>query len=306
MPRFLSFLLLAGVLSLPAQILPEQFGSLKRSGAAQPAPAQDSELWKEFGFEAGERASYGPLTLSAWRFADPTGSFAAWQSLAARSDLALSGSYLLMASGGPLPAAADLELLAAKLPKRTTSAPPPLGAYLPDNGRIAGSERYLLGRVSLERFEPRLARELVSFERGAEAQTARYRAGSAGEAQVTVVSYPTPQIAIERFRQYQQIWGEAARRSGPIITVVPEAKANPVALKLLGQVSYNPKLSWSEYVPKHTVQDAAKMILAIAVLAGGLILASVAFGLLFGGWKIIARRFGFKTSDEEFTSLHIG
>jgi hypothetical protein len=318
MPRRLILLFAAAALSLPAAILPEAFGSgdaWKRTAAPTAATAADPELWTEFGFQAGESAAYAsgaasatPITVTAWRFTDPTASFAAWQALAAaggRQGVTHSGNYLIRVDGAAAPDLKSLEDLARKLPERTTSALPPLLAYMPDKGRVAGSERYALGPAALARFEPRIPRELASFERGAEAEIARYRQGSR-EIQLTLFAYPTPQIAIERFRQFEKLTGAAVKRSGTLIAVVPEGKALPGADKLLAGIEYRPNVTWNEYVPKHTTQDAANMILAISVLATGLIVSSLILGLFFGGGKILARRFGFKGADEDFTSLRIG
>jgi hypothetical protein len=91
-----------------------------------------------------------------------------------------------------------------------------------------------------------------------------------------------------------------------LIAVVPDGRGNPLAKKLLAGIEYRPNIMWNEYVPKHTTQDAANMILAISMLAAGLIVSSLVLGLFFGGGKILAKRFGFKGADDELTSLHIG
>lgn len=163
----------------------------------------------------------------------------------------------------------------------------------------------MLGPDSLSQAEPRISRELASFDRGAEAVTARYRLPGS-EVQLTILSYPTPQMAIERLRTFRGALPSAAvKRAGTLIAVIPEAEGNAAAVKLLEDVRYSPKLTWNEYVPKHTTQDAANMILAISVLAMGLIVASLTLGLFFGGSKILARRFGWQSAAEDFTSLHI-
>ena len=49
------------------------------------------------------------------------------------------------------------------------------------------------------------------------------------------------------------------------------------------------------------------MILAICILAGALIAASVVFGLFFGGFRqILGSKFGVQAIDDNFTSLHLG
>jgi hypothetical protein len=194
--------------------------------------------------------------------------------------------------------------LYAALPDQVSTSLPPLYGFLPARGRVANSERYLLGTNSLGRFEPRIPASLASFDRGAEAQAAKYRKGGA-EVQMTIISYPTPQMAIERARAFASLAGAAVKRSGPLLAVIPEGAGQPGAEKLLEEVSYNPNFTWNEYVPKHTTQDAARMILAISALAAGLIVASLGMGLFFGGSKVLAKRFGMSHADEGFTSLHL-
>jgi hypothetical protein len=179
-----------------------------------------------------------------------------------------------------------------------------LYGYLPQRGRVANSERYLLGNSSLAKFEPRIPAELAALDRGAEAQLARYRSGGS-EFQLTVISYPTPQMAIAFARKFGELDGVAARRTGPLITVIPEGVSVAAANRLLQEINYSPNFTWNEYVPKNTPQDAAKMILAIVALAGALIVLSVVLGLMFGGSKLLAKRLGWASTDETFTSLHL-
>ncbi|MBC7928831.1 MAG: hypothetical protein H7039_24570 [Bryobacteraceae bacterium] len=295
---------------LPA-ILPAAFSGHTKTASSAIAPV-DAELWKEFGFEKSEQGSYsspkGSLVISAWRFSDPTGAFAAWQAEGAnasnRRSLVHSGNYLLRIESGRAPEQPELRQLAEGLAGRTTSPLPPLYGHLPEKGRVANSERYLLGPAALTRHEPRIPATLASFDRGAEAQLAKYSSGST-ELQMTIFGYPTPQIAIERFRQFEKLDRVAARRSGTMIAVVPEGRGNVAAEKLLAQVNYRPSVMWNEYPPKHTVQDAANMILAISILATGLIVCSLILGLFFGGGRILARKFGMHTADDDFTSLHL-
>src|SRR5947209_19775766 len=84
MLRSLAFLITLTA-AVQAAVLPEQFGSLKRSGAVETAAPNDRQLWDEFGFDSGETATYagpnGPVTVSLWKFKDTTGAFAAHQAL---------------------------------------------------------------------------------------------------------------------------------------------------------------------------------------------------------------------------------
>jgi hypothetical protein len=214
--------------------------------------------------------------------------------------LIIHANYLLNVTGNIHPT--EQTALYTKLPRIVRSSLPPLPAYLPVKGRIANSERYVLGGVSLARFEPRIGESLAAFERGAEAQFGRYRAGGK-EIQLGVFAYPTPQMAMERLREFEKLPNAVTRRSGPMVAVafpkIPEAET------LVSSVSYKPSLNWHEQVTKDTPQDAARMILAILVLAAVLIAASVLLGMVFSGFRIGLRRFGIETANYSLTTLDI-
>ena len=56
-------------------------------------------------------------------------------------------------------------------------APPPLlPGYLPSQNLVSGSERYVVGPVGLQKFEPRIPPSVAAFHLGAEAQIGSFRA----------------------------------------------------------------------------------------------------------------------------------
>ena len=302
--------------SLSAAILPDQFAGFSRV-TTSPIALEDRPVWDEFGFEAAERSDYAAgdrkASVTAYRMKDPTGAFAAfqWQRPANATSgqtsasvpggkLLMHANYLLSVTGAITPA--EQTQLQAKLPNIVNSSLPPLTGYLPVKGRIANSERYVLGPASLAKFEPRISASLASFERGAELQLARYRTRS-GEVQLAIVSYPTPQMAIERMRAFGGLTDAATARTGPM--VVAALPKSPEADALVQSVSYQPKLTWTEAVSQDTPQDAANMILAIMILAGVLIAASVLLGMIFGGVRIAIGRFGIQTADHSLTTLKL-
>jgi hypothetical protein len=217
--------------------------------------------------------------------------------------LVVQDNYLLRFQGDS-PHPASLPELYKQLPQINRSSLPPLYAYLPVRNRVPNSERYLQGDTALALFVPSIPSELAAFDRGAEAQLARYRSAGS-EMQLVVFSYPTPQMAIERARKFTALSSAAVRRSGPLLAVVPQGAGNPFAESLVKQITYNPSVTWNEHVIKDTPQDAARMILAIATLAGGLIVSALLLGVLFGGSKVLADRFGIATAKEGFTTLHL-
>jgi hypothetical protein len=307
--------------SLYGALLPDKFGPWTKSSSA--AVANDAAtVWAEYGLAENERAEYtGPrnFSLSAWQFKDPTGAAAAfdWQrpqgsratavaQLAAQfpgGALIAFGNYLLRFDGWQ-PGAEQIVELVQSLPKLSRAALPPLRAWLPVRHKIPGSERYVLGPASLEAFALGIPPATAAFEHSAEAYLARYRL-QGGEGTLAVFSYPTHHIARERASAFEQIAGAQVRREGPLVAVVLGAPSREAAAPILNNVKYQAEFSWTEHVPKDTPQDAAKMILAIMLLAGILIACSVLLGLFVGGFRALFNRLGIAVADESFTALDL-
>jgi hypothetical protein len=284
-----------------AAVLPPQFGEYKLSAPGQ-VDISDRPVWDEYGFNTAERAEFAAngrkVNVSVWQMKDTTGALAALQWL--QPGAIQHGNYVLKIEGSLPPS--DLALLKAKLPKVDRSANPALPGFLPGAGRVQNSERYVLGPVSLAKFEPRIPADLAGFDKGAEAQLARYKT-PAGEAQMLLLSYPTPQIAGQRFREFEKRQEWKVRRYGPMVSVVLDA-APEHAEKLLSAIAYHPNITWSEKVPKN--ENPGDMILAICILAGALMVASLVLGLFFGGLRqVFGSKFGVQAIDDNFTSLHI-
>jgi hypothetical protein len=306
-------------ISLSAALLPEQFAEFKRESVSS-AVIADRPVWDEFGLAESEGATFSAggrkITVTAYRMKDPTGAFAAFQwqrpSNAASGVssasfpggiLVVHANYLIDIAGKVHPS--EQEALYDKLPRLVRSSLPTLSGYLPGKGLVPNSERYVLGPASLARFEPRISSPLAAFEMGAEGQIARYRTGS-GDVQLSVFSYPTPQIASARLQEFGKLPDAFARRSGPLVAVAFPKSAD--ANSLIERVSYEPRVSWTEQpapAQKNTAQDAAQMILAILILAGVLIAASVLLGMIFGGFRIALGRFGIETAHNSLTTLNI-
>jgi hypothetical protein len=284
-----------------AAILPEQFGAWKRV-AKGVVNIADRPVWEEYGFQTAEKADYEAagkrISVSAWQLNDTTGAWAASRWL--QPGVIQHGNYVLRIEGALPPA--QLPELTSKLPKVDRAANPSLPQFLPDSNRIKQADRYLLGPVSLAKFEPRISADLAGFNKGAEGQLSTYKTPG-GEAKLVVFSYPTPQIAGDRFRAFENKGEWRARRHGPMVAVALDATPE-AAETLLASVKYQPKVSWSEHVPKN--ENPGEMLLAICILAGALMAASVAFGLFFGGLRqVFGSKFGVQAIDDNFTSLHI-
>lgn len=308
MKCFVVALLLSTLAS--AAIWPENVGTLRRSSAS-PANITDSPLWKEYGLEEAEEASYEAgkqkFSATAYRFQDSTGAMAAlqWQRPIAQSANGVAfarGNYLLVFYGRG-PDKAQLESLAARLPRFSLSPSPGLSEYLPVQGRVPNSERYILGPISLQKFAPEFPSAVAAFSLSSEAQLAMFRQRS-GEVKLAIFSFPTPQIARELLPEFEKIPGAAVKRSGPLIAAVVSSRDAAGAEKLLSQVQYQAAITWSERVPTRR-DNVGDLILNVFTLIGILLGFCVVSGLAFGGLRAFLRGKHGGAEPEAMIALHL-
>jgi hypothetical protein len=307
-------------------IWPEKIGPLERQTVRAAGIPSDAALWEEHGFDTAEQAVYAgggrKITATAYRMKDPTGAVSAYQlllpadakpakladysALTKDGALVLYGNYVLHFENGR-PTGPELKLLTLTLPKLDQSSLPALLAYLPDANLVRNSERYVAGPEALRRIEPKIPPSTAAFHLGAEAQTGRYRT-SAGEAELLVFSYPTPQIARERESEFRKIQGALVKRAGPLVAVTIAPANADDAERILAGVKYQPSVTWNETVPKTTQQtamDLSNLFLGIVLLTAVLAITSVLLGILFGGFRQLRARFGIRSANDEFTTLNI-
>jgi hypothetical protein len=180
-----------------------------------------------------------------------------------------------------------------------------LVSYLPAKNLAPHSERYILGPVGLAQNAPQIPESAVAFQFGTEGALARYRNGK-NEAMLAVFSYPTPQIARQQASAFAAVPGAIVKRTGPLVAVVLGAPDRALADRLLGPINYEASVTVNEPMPLVlTPQSTAQMILAIITLAGIVLGFCLASGLLFGGLRVLARRFGYTDAGTALTTLHL-
>ena len=323
--------LLAAAFPLGAAILPEQIGEFTRGDVSPLAIVgkEDPAIYREFAFISAEQAQYTSpgkhFTATVWRLGDSTGALAMFDvqrpanatpaklaALSARTpDEAVFayGNYVFRISGAfpaqTFPEQKDLELLFSQLPQLDNAPLPAVASNLPQDGLIPNSERYILGPVSLARFEPRIAPSLAAFHLGTEAQLGRYRTPK-GDLTLVIFSYPTPNIARERQEAFLQVPGTIAKRSGPLVAVAVQPADPDAAERVLAGVQYAGHLTLNEKVPVNEGLFMYRLFLNIFVLSGVLIALSIIVGIGFGGFRILRRKLGKPGSDEPFQLLRIG
>ena len=319
-------------------LLPTEFsgwtlsGPVQDSAVPEAADAANAAVLKEYGFQQFETAHYAngdnKLNLRAIRFQDASGAFGAFTFYRRAGSIpeqigrsaAFDGSHILFWNGATLVdgtldkitpmTGAELRELAKDLPQPAGSAniAPPLTGYLPRQGLENELTHYSLGPEAYSRTGGVLPATLVDFGSSAEAVTANY-SNRDGDGQVTLLIYPTPQLAAARLRDIdaflkagngKSTWPQAlaesrpdsllTRRSGPIVAVISGSLPAATAHKLLNQINYQADVVWNN--PQGYISDGSKvarLILGIFALTGILGGAAILLGLFLGGGRAIYR-----------------
>ncbi len=90
------------------------------------------------------------------------------------------------------------------------------------------------------------------------------------------------------------------------MAVVLGASDQHIADNLLSQINYEAAVTVNEPLPLIlTPQSTAQMLLAIITLAGIVLAFCLASGLIFGGLRLVARRFGYTDAGTSMTTLHL-
>ncbi|HLH00685.1 MAG TPA: hypothetical protein VKX49_30545 [Bryobacteraceae bacterium] len=299
-------LILAAILAnIPASaaMWPDKLGGFDRKSVATVEQTQPDQ--EEYGRDTAEEADYGSFKVTGIRYKDSTGAYAA--ALAAKDHPLQVGNYLVACSGK---CPKNLAALAEALPRVSHAPLPVLASYLPARRMIAGSERYIMGPLSLHENLPQIGTSTVALDFGTEGEAAKYRLAK-GEATLAVFSYPTLEMARQQTPAYEKIPGVLVKRTGSLVALV--APANPSqppdpaeAQKLLSEVNYQASVSWNEPLPLVVKPEtAAQMILGIITLAGIVLGFCLVSGLTFGAIRIVARKFGYSGADGSMTTLHL-
>ncbi len=351
MKRFLivAFLLLwlgsIAFASDPNNFLPTSFAGWNQSGSAQsttdPAKADAAypAVLKEYGFAGSETVTYTrsdgrKLTVKAARFNDATGAYGAftfYRQPAMRAErigtkaasanqriLFFRDNILVDADFDHLTemSAAELRELAGMLPAAKDSAEnlPTLPEYLPKSDAVENSAKYILGPQALLAEKAPLTPEQVDFSHDPEILIQDYSSKS-GPLTLTLIQYPTPQIAGERLRALQSVEQSTpnsllVRRSETLVDVVTGAIGSSEAHALLNSVNYDAEVTWNEATSMSKRDNIGNLMLGVFALTGIVLLISLIFGVFFGGIRVLMKRL-FPDSvfdrpeDVEIIQLHL-
>jgi hypothetical protein len=307
----------------PAPLLPAQLGDWVKGAApdADTAAQTNDTVLAEDGLKRQERAVYHSaanpqetIAVTAQEFVDATGAHAAYSYYrrpgayrgpkigdeTANGVLFRSGPTLVTVES-KLPVdhtAGMLKELETHLPKvgGPKGLPPLLPTYLPTKGLQADSVKYALGPVSYKAMGGLLPGEIIGFDKAAEAATAQY----AGQGTLTLLLYPTPQIAAEHGRaieaEIHRIGAPAGtvmlRREGPLVLMTTGEWGADEAKRMVEGIHLRNELTWNKPMPLqfHTeVLKTYSLLTSIAVFCGVGALAAVILGLFLGGGRAAIR-----------------
>jgi len=311
-------------------LLPQRFSEWqktapKTSADAAQADAAHGDVLREYNFTDLETATYTKpgrtLRLKAARFRDKSGAYGAFTFYKAADMItqqigdqaSANGEHVLFYKGNVLVdaqfdrvnamSAAELRELAEALPQTEGEAqiPPTLPTYFPKQSYVKNSVKYVLGPAGLSAVGSPVTADVVEFSKAPEIAIAKY-ATSTGEATLTLIAYPTPQIAAQRLRSIE---GElnsdpdkrnarnnyAAKRTGPIVAIVTGAIPDGEAKSLLASINYEAEVTWNERTKFGPRDNPVVLVWAAMRLAGWLTLFMLGLGLAYGIFRLWALRY---------------
>ena len=344
--------------SVPRPLLPDSFGGwestepVKTISDAVQLDGANAAALKEYGFQSALVANYkksgDSLIVRALRFDDLSGAYGAysyyrgsgWPKEDIGSGAASNNNRVLFWRGDLMVDAtfshispmsgSELRELASQLPvpAGTKALAPPILANLPKGSLDGQSTHYAVGPASYAGSGGVLPPELVGFDRGAEAATAGYSLRS-GPAVLTLIDYPTPQMAAAqeaKIRDYIKGGAQAqppfpkplvdsdqasleVRRSGPVVAIVSGDAIPDESHKLLASVHYESDFVSIPQPGESEVSKTGRLLYGIATLVLVGSGAAILLGLFLGGGRALYRMARGKpissVYDTEFINLNL-
>jgi hypothetical protein len=298
----------------PTPLLPESLRTGPDHDAGNGAPSwsgTDGPILVEDGIRRYERGTaqspvtHGAVpsgTITVYQFDDATGAYAAYSYLRKSSadNVMLSGVSVVVSNLKLYPesAAALLKTVQVGLPKvgGTKGLPPLLPTFLPPHGLKRETVKYALGPVGYQAIGGVLPPEIIGFDKAAEVVTAKYE----GKGTLTMLLFPTPQIAGDHGRQIEaEMNREGAsagtvklRREGPLVLLATGAWKPAEAQEMVENIHLRNEVTWNKPMPPEfhsEVRKTVSLLTSILLFCGLGALAAVVLALFFGGARAAIR-----------------
>lgn len=329
-------------------LLPKSFAGWAETGSSMAATnAANADVLNEYGLKEDSVSSYhrgsSHANLRAMRFADATGAYGAYTffrkpgmipqmigsggACDAHEIVFWSGTTLVDATFDSPVSQMIFALKALPLPAAggITGVAPSLPDYLPSGSLDRSTMRYAIGPAAYMRGGGVLPPSVINFSRDAEVVTAQY-ATSRGHGTLTLIEYPTPQMAIASEKMLSDLLkgtlpatlqqsspaALGVHRSGPLVAVTSGDFSAAEAQALLAQVKYQADVTWNRGNVSgnaNEVRNAGKMLLGIAYLFAVLAGCAIALGFFLGGgralWRVMHGKPVSTVYEEDFISLNL-
>jgi len=294
--------------------------------------AANAAALKEYGFTFAQVAAYTregeTLNIHALSFVDLTGAYGAysyyrqngWPKEEIGNGATSNHNRVLFWKGATVvdatfshispESASEMREIADKLPLPTGSkaVPPPILSFLPQASLDGQTTHYALGPAGYAGSGGVLPPSLIGFDTDAETVTANYSLAS-GPATLTIIDYPTPQIAAAKeteIRAYIQAGSKAkppwpkpltdsdaasleVRKSGVLVILVSGDAIPDESHRLIETVHYEAQLMSVPQPMQSEVAKTGQLLLGIAsiVIVGSL--AAILLGFFLGGGRALYR-----------------
>ena len=271
----------------------------------------------EDGIKRYERGANASGTVTVYQFGDATGAVAAYDYLRKSAPIVERNGVSVVVADLKVSGEAAKKVLQpveTGLPKigGPRAQLPLLPTFLPQKGLEKDSVHYAVGPAGYEAMGGVLPPGIVGFDKAAETITAKY----AGRGTLTLLIYPTPQIAGDHGRQIEAEMnkeGAAAgtvklRREGPLVLMTTgawspaEAKAMVEGIHLHDVVTFDKKMPLEFHAE---VQKTYSLLSSIMIFCGVGVLAAVILGLFLGGGRAAIRVLQGKPAASEPEFLRI-
>ena len=218
----------------------------------------------------------------------------------------------------------EMTTLVAGLPKVSgrKAIAPLLPSLLPFD--VSGTKldppsiHYALGPVTYKALGGQLPPDILGWDKSAEIATASY-SGRLGKGTLTLLLYPTPQIAGDRGRAIEKAINDAGVasfgtvklfRNGPLLSLTTGAFKPDQADKLVHAPHLNEQVSFDQKMPLEfhaEVKKTATLLESILIFTGLLIIAAIVIAVFLGGiragWRVMHGKPA--ASEPEFLTINL-
>ena len=212
-------------------------------------------------------------------------------------------NYVVVFHGHPSKAQVDAFL--NSLPDKQNTSLPAILTFLPHQGLVPDSARYVVGPASLQAFAPQLESTNPGFDQGAEAQVAEYKVGNSNPVHLALFYYASPEMARVHTVNFKLLPDAHVKRSGVLVAVVYGGATAAQADTLLSRIEYEAKITWNDTPPPSPIKPLYRLLVNIMYLSILLSAICLLGGLIYACMRIYRRRYGTLEADESMTTLHL-